>query len=123
MIAFLLANFKWLVPLLLFLGLGIDDGIKRVQLANLRAEQAKEVAEAQALVDKKLAENQALSDKLVADYTAQITVLQGSLNDALVKQATAQRTPLCDHSPAATAFDNALRSRDQAGAGRAPAAR
>lgn len=117
MLSVLLANWKLIVPALLVLALGIDDGVQRIKVANLRASQAQEVAAAEAAVRKAMAADQELSNKLVADYAAEIAALQGNLADALAQQAKAPPTPQCDHSPAASVFDRSLRGlASQAGA-------
>ncbi len=123
MIPFLLANWKLVLPAILIAGLAADDAWHRIALANLRAAQVQEIAAAESAVRKALQADQEASNRLVADYAAEIAVLQGNLADALVAQAKAQPTPLCDQSPAARAFDRGLQSLYPAVAGQPRAAR
>lgn len=110
MLSFLLIHWKIVVPGLLILALGIDDGVQRITVANLHTSQAQEIAAAEAAVRKALAADQELSNRLVAEYAAQIAALQGNLANALVLQAKAPSTPQCDHSPAAAVFDRSVRA-------------
>ena len=125
MLSFLLASWKILVPALLVLALGIDDGVQRIKVANRNAtisdaaaKQAQEIAAAEAQVRAAMTADQELANKLVGDYAAEIATLQGNLADALSRQAAVPSTPQCDHSPAAAIFDRSLRglAPDQAGA-------
>lgn len=107
-IAFLLSHWKLALPAILILGLAVDDARLRLTVANMRAAQAQELATAEAAVRKALQADQEAANRLVAEYAAEIAALQGNLADALVAQAKAQPTPLCDQSPAARTFDRSL---------------
>jgi hypothetical protein len=107
-LAFLAKYWKLILPAILIAGLAVDDAGHRIALANLKAAHAQEIAAAEAAVRKALQADQEASNRLVANYAAEIATLQGSLADALVAQAKAPPTPLCDQSPAARTFDRSL---------------
>lgn len=53
-LAFLKANWKWALPVLAVVAIGIDDGIQRIRVGNLRAEIAEgEAKRAQAVLEQK----------------------------------------------------------------------
>jgi hypothetical protein len=63
--AFLLANWRWVLPLLAAFGLAIDDGLHRLWLADCERVRAEEVAAAEKARNAALAHAQALSDELI----------------------------------------------------------
>lgn len=125
--AFSLANWRWLLPALAIAGLGIDDGrlrfkVDRLELAAEKAAntQLEIVAAAEAEVRRKMTADVEYGGKLAGEYAAESAKLQGDLQDALVRLAKADHRQVCDHSPAADAYDNWLRNSDPAGGAAVP---
>lgn len=119
----LAGNWKWAVPSAIAAAAVLWGGLQRFNYLECKAERATSIATAEAKVRAALVKDQELGNRLVADYAGEIAQLQGSLQDALVTLARAQRTPGCDRSPAARAFDDGLSQLDrETGAGQPDAA-
>ena len=84
-LAFLRANWKWLVPCIVALGLGIYAGTQRINYLECKSDRATARADAEAEVRRFKDADRALSDKLVADYAGEIAELQGKYEDAQIK--------------------------------------
>lgn len=115
MLAFALANLRWLLPAIAVAGLAIDAGLQHIRVAHrdvtiatMQAEKARDIAEAEAAVRKALQADAENSNRIVAAYAGEIATLQGDLQDALVRQAAAESRPECNHTPDADAFDRSV---------------
>lgn len=122
MIAFLFANWRWLVPLALCAGLAIDDGLLRIDYAEQKTTLAEKDTALKAMQEKQ-AENIAAAEKKVretmqkdidagkvinAGLQVQASKLKGDLDAALAAQDAAPATAACDATPAAQSFDRSL---------------
>lgn len=132
-IAFLLGNVTWLLPSIAALGLGVDAGVQHIRVANrdatiakMEKQKAQDIAAAEQAVRKALQADAARSNQLVLELAVTKAELQGSLQDALVRQAAAAAgPPECNHTADTDAFDWSLRhtgsAPGKAGAGQPPA--
>lgn len=116
MLAFILFNWRWLLPTVAAFGFAIDAGIQHIRVADrdvtiarMEEQKAKDIAAAEQAVRKALQADAENSNRIVADYVAEIETLKGGLQDALVRQAIAEARPECNHTPDSDAFDRSVR--------------
>jgi hypothetical protein len=79
LIGFLLTNWRWLVPLVLFAGLAIDDGRLRLKIAAYETAEAKAIKRAGELSDELIiaqAQAMAVTEKKVVSYVDRIRTVQ-----------------------------------------------
>lgn len=112
MVAFLLVNWKWLLPLVACLGLAIDDGIHRIELANLRTEVAEAADKAKALVLAQKAADAIRTKQLEDAHAIEVARLKEAANAAQIAIARAPVTAACAATPAAREFSAGLRRFD-----------
>lgn len=115
LLAFVGGNWTWLLPVLLLLGVGVDDGLHRVWYAECQTTvatdkqvQAQNIANSQAEVRKALQADVDLGNTVVAKYAGEIAGLQGDLQDARANLAKAQDVPACSHTGVTDAFDSGV---------------
>lgn len=115
-LVFLKANWKWALPSLIAAVAVVYAGTQRINYLECKSDRAEAVARAEAKVRTALEADAKFSNRLVGEYAAEIATLQGSLQDALVNQSRAPRTPACDRTPAADAYDRGLELLDRGSA-------
>jgi hypothetical protein len=122
--AFALANWHWLLPVLLIAGLGAYGGWQHMEVLSLKASIATEQAAAEKAVNDAKAADAIKTAKLQADHTTAVKALQEKANAQQIAIAGAPRSVSCLDTGAARAFISGLHSPDKAGAGAArPAAK
>ena len=117
MIAFVLANWRWLLPTILAAGLAIDDGLHRVWLAQEQAARARDIAEADEAALHQIERDKQKRAEVDARYQAEIERLKASNREQAIRKEVGG--PL---SPARRAYYDGVR-RDQATAGGGEAGR
>ena len=78
-IAFARSNWRWLLPLVLFAGLAIDDGRLRLKIASYESAEARAVKRAGELSDELIisqAQAMAVTEKKVVSYVDRIRTVQ-----------------------------------------------
>lgn len=78
-IPFLLANWRWVLPLVLFAGLAIDDGRLRLRIAAYESAEARAIKHAAQLSDELViaqAQAMAVTEKKVVSYVDRIRTVQ-----------------------------------------------
>lgn len=119
LLKFLLGNWKWLVPLVLFAGLAIDDGYHRIALANCREARAADERNAlQAALDAK-ERDRARREEIDSNYQAELIRArqEASTREQEIRSAAASTCPV---APARRAYyDGVRREQTQAGGGQA----
>lgn len=76
---FILANWRWLLPLVLFAGLAIDDGRLRLKIAAYQSAEARAIKHAGELSDELIiaqAQAMAVTEKKVVSYVDRIRTVQ-----------------------------------------------
>lgn len=117
MIAWALVNWRWLLPAIAAVGFAVDAGIQHIRVADrdvtiakIEKQKAEDIAAAEQAVRKALQADVAKGNQLAMELAITKAELQGSLQDALDRQAAAPAGPVdCNHTPDTDAFDWSLR--------------
>lgn len=123
LIPFLLGNWKWLLPLVLFAGLAVDDGYHRIALGNCHAARAADRVAAEKAKAEAVQHAQDTSDAIItaqAQALAETAAKVGGITERIIHVPV---TTACAQSPAMRAASNGMRELLNAGGGQAPAGR
>lgn len=123
-IALLLKNWRIVLPILIIVGIGIDDGVQRWRLKDAKVavaqkdtelhefaeQQAKNIAAREKAVREEMQADIDRGNRLVEAESVALGDLQKRYNDALDAQSqpAVVDTTACDHTPASDAFDRGL---------------
>lgn len=109
---FLLANWRWLLPLIVCVGLAADDGWHRIELSDLRAEVATAAAAAEKKLNAAKAADAIRTRQLEDAHALEVARLKEAANAAQLAIARAPVTAACVVTPSARAFSDGLRRFD-----------
>lgn len=130
LLAFFAGNWRWLVPLVLIGGLGVDDGLHRLWLAQCELAREQDKTAAEKAKSAALEDAQKRSDAIITEQAqalAQTAAKAGGIIERIVHVPV---TTACAASPAMRAASDGLRELfrgpagggdPQAGGGAAPA--
>jgi hypothetical protein len=111
--SFTLWNWRWLVPSVLCLALGVYGGFEHMKVLTLERNVATGQAVAEKAVNDAKAADAVKTARLEADHAAEVRALQEKANVQQIAIASAPRTNTCLHTDAARAFLGGLPGPDK----------
>jgi hypothetical protein len=118
--AFLLANWRWVLPLLAALGLAIDDGLHRVWLADCTAARAKDIADADRAALEQIKRDRDKRAEIDQQHQAEVDKIRQEASSRESEILKAARSTVCNTSgPFNALFNGVRREQDAAGGGKA----
>ncbi len=109
MIAFLLANWKWIVPVVLLAGVSIDDGLHRLWLAECQLARAEDKTAAEKAKTAALEDARIRSDAIITEQAQTIAKRAGQVNTITERIVHVPVTATCAQSPAMRAASEGMR--------------
>jgi hypothetical protein len=111
--AFLLANWRWVLPLLAALGLAIDDGLHRVWLADCTAARAKDIADADRAALEQIKRDRDKRAEIDQQHQAEVEKIRQEASSRESEILKATRSTVCNTSGPFNALFNAIRREKQ----------
>lgn len=116
-IAFGLANWRWLLPLVLLASLAIDDGYHRIALANCHEARAADKVAAEKARSEAIAHAQATSDRIITEQAQALAVTAAKVGGITERILHVPISTACASSPAMRAAVDGVRDLFRPGGG------